>query len=258
LQDHADCPRRFQLRYLDHMSWPALESEPADEFELRQTKGLAFHRLIQQHWLGLPAEKLAGLAASANLDQWWHNFVTTAFGIEDYAKVAELALSGSVGEHRLVAKYDLVAVEDGRVIVYDWKTYARRPRRDWLSSRWQTRIYPALLERIPLALNHNQPFAAGGISMVYWFAEYPDDPIKFEYDVKQAEQDWTAIEGKILEISAASTFPMTEDRNMCRYCAFRSFCGRGDRAGQPLDAQMDQEEDPSLDLDDEQIPQTGS
>ena len=29
LQDYVDCARRFQLRYLDRLSYPAIESEPA-------------------------------------------------------------------------------------------------------------------------------------------------------------------------------------------------------------------------------------
>ena len=29
LQDYMDCPRRFQLRYLDRLIYPAAESEPA-------------------------------------------------------------------------------------------------------------------------------------------------------------------------------------------------------------------------------------
>jgi len=239
------------------MSWPALESEPADEYELRQAKGLAFHRLIQQHWLGLPPEKLARLADSAKLGHWWQNYVTTALDLDGYTKAAELALSCSVGEHRLIAKYDLVAAKDGRVIVYDWKTYARRPRREWLAGRWQTRIYPALLERIPSSLNNDQPFAPSEISMVYWFAEFPDDPVKFDYDIRQSAQDWKAIEDKVREISTASTFPKTEDRKTCRYCAFRSYCDRGAKAGQPLDSQLDQQEDDSFDSDVEQIGQTG-
>ena len=56
LQDYSDCPRRFQLRYLLELAWPAVEAEPADEFETRIRDGEAFHRMVQQHVLGvLPA-----------------------------------------------------------------------------------------------------------------------------------------------------------------------------------------------------------
>ena len=32
LQDYVDCPRRFQLRYMMKLAWPAVEAEPAVEY----------------------------------------------------------------------------------------------------------------------------------------------------------------------------------------------------------------------------------
>jgi hypothetical protein len=54
LQDYSDCRLRFQLRYLEKMEWPAVEMEPALENERRQMEGQYFHRLVQQHTLGIP------------------------------------------------------------------------------------------------------------------------------------------------------------------------------------------------------------
>ena len=55
LQDYTDCPRRFQLRYIEQLKWPAVESEPVLDNERRQQEGQLFHRLVQQHRIGLPA-----------------------------------------------------------------------------------------------------------------------------------------------------------------------------------------------------------
>ena len=53
LQDYTDCARRFRLRYLDRLAWPAAVAEPADEYELQAAEGAAFHRLVHQHiWWG--------------------------------------------------------------------------------------------------------------------------------------------------------------------------------------------------------------
>ena len=65
LQDYFDCPRRFQLRYIEHLIWPAVETEPVLENERRQQEGQLFHRMVQQHLVGLPVEKLTRLANSA-------------------------------------------------------------------------------------------------------------------------------------------------------------------------------------------------
>jgi len=56
LQDYFDCPRRFQLRYIEHLAWPAVETEPVLENERRQQEGQLFHRMVQQHLVGLPVE----------------------------------------------------------------------------------------------------------------------------------------------------------------------------------------------------------
>src|SRR5512140_2479670 len=58
LQDYSDCPRRFQLRYIEKLAWPAIEVEPILESERRQQAGQQFHRMVQQHLIGLPMEKL--------------------------------------------------------------------------------------------------------------------------------------------------------------------------------------------------------
>lgn len=230
LQDYVDCPRRFQLRYLDRMTWPAVEAEPAGAVEDRQQEGLQFHRLVHQHMLGLPPELLAESAQSPNLHRWWQNYLSADLGLGDYVRRTEVAMFSPVGEHRLVAKYDLIAARDGQAIIYDWKTYARRPSNESLAARWQTRVYRALLARAGASLNNGDPLAPDSIRMIYWFAEFPAEPAAFNYDARQFGTDWAEIERLIREISTTQTFPLTEDRRRCRLCAFRSYCDRGERA----------------------------
>jgi len=62
LQDAVECRRRFQLRYLLELAWPAPVAEPAEEYEAHARAGEAFHRLIHQHQLGLPVERLTAQA----------------------------------------------------------------------------------------------------------------------------------------------------------------------------------------------------
>src|SRR5689334_22644308 len=74
LQDYMDCALRFKLRYLDRLSYPAVESEPALENEQHQQEGEYFHRLIQQHLIGISKEKISKLANTPNLERWWSNW----------------------------------------------------------------------------------------------------------------------------------------------------------------------------------------
>ena len=262
LQDYADCPRRFQLRYLDKLIYPAAESEPALENERHLREGQDFHRLAQQHLLGIPNEKLEQLANTSNLQKWWENFLafsrTSLNGLVSLHP--EVALSASLGDFRLVAKYDLITVtEDEKIIIYDWKTYRKKPRNEWLSTRWQTRVYRALLVAagtqfiVPAGGNEGKPIAPERCEMVYWFANYPAEPARFLYSQGQYKRDWDALVRLTEEIQSASDFPQTEDRQKCAYCPYRSYCDRGIRAGNLDELESELDSEALFDLNFEQI-----
>ncbi len=253
LQDYSDCPRRFYLRHIAQIVWPAVEAEPMADYERRQEEGLVFHRLVQQHLLGVPAENLTPLASDGELGLWWQNYLSTPLGLVDYTLHTELALSSQVGRHRFMAKYDLVVVRDSQALIYDWKTYSRRPSEEQLAARWQTRIYRLLLIEAGAALNSGNPFRPEQTDMIYWFAAFPSEPARFHYDEAQMRRDRAALKTLVDEISSARDFPMTGDRNMCRFCNFRSYCDRGRQAGQGLESDSDSNVDAPFEMNLEQI-----
>jgi CRISPR/Cas system-associated exonuclease Cas4 (RecB family) len=232
LQDYSDCPRRFQLRYIEQLQWPAVETEPVLENERRQQAGQLFHRMVQQQLIGLPAGKLARLANTPDLSRWWENYLGTKFELSGYAQHTELTLAAPVGTCRLLAKYDLVAIKPGeRAFIYDWKTYHKRPRDEWMAARLQTRVYRAMLVQAGAYLNGGRPIQPEQIEMVYWYADYPSEPARFPYNAAQHKRDWDALTGLINEIGNHRHFPLTEDEKKCAYCPYRSYCNRGEKAG---------------------------
>jgi hypothetical protein len=252
LQDYSDCPRRFQLRYIDQLQWPAVETEPILENERRQREGQVFHRIVQQYLIGLPAEKLAPMAQSDNLSRWWENYLATKFNIDGYSLHPELTLAAPVGAHRLLAKYDLIACKpEERVFIYDWKTTKKRPRDEWMAARLQTRVYRAMLAQAGAYLNGNHPFPPEQVEMIYWYAEHPNEPAHFPYNSTQYKRDWDALTGLIAEISNHRHFPLTEDEKKCAYCPYRSYCNRGLKAG-TMDG-LDDSEESFVDMNFEQI-----
>ena len=258
LQDYVDCARRFQLRYLDRLSYPAVESEPALENEKHIQEGEYFHRLAQQYLIGIPAEQIAKLANTANLQKWWANFQNLAdqTGLlrENMSGLyAEATLSAPLGNFRLLAKYDLIAIGNGKATIYDWKTYRKRPRNEWLSARMQTRVYQALLVYAGTHLNNGEPFAPEQIEMVYWFSDFPDDPARFTYTSAQYQRDWALLTKLADEIKNASSYPLTDDRTKCLYCPYRSYCERGVRAGDVDQAEAEMEAEELFDVNFEQI-----
>ncbi len=231
LQDYTDCPRRFQLRYIERVVWPAPEAEPTLENERRMQLGLEFHRLVHQHALGIPEERLSRSVNDADLRRWWHNYLTHGLTGLPSVRYPEITLSAPLGDCRLVAKYDLVAVEAGqRAVIVDWKTSHRRPRRSWLAGRMQTQVYLYLLVRAGAHLNGGEQLDPAQVNMVYWFAEYPGEPVSFTYDAaryRAAEADLAAL----VERAANPPYPRTSDERHCRYCRYRSLCQRGVEAG---------------------------
>ncbi len=258
LQDYVDCPRRFQLRYVERLSYPAIESEPTLENEKHQQEGEYFHRLVQQYLIGIPAEQISKLANTPNLQRWWENFLNekNLLGLKDLTGLdiyPEATLSAPLGKYRLLAKYDLIAIENGKATIYDWKTYRKRPRNEFLSARMQTRVYRALLVHAGAHLNNGQPFAPEQIAMIYWFADFPNEPARFEYTSAQYKRDWDLLTKLADEISTASSYPLTDDRTKCSYCPYRSYCDRGIHAGDIEDAETEMEADELFDVNFEQI-----
>jgi len=140
---------------------------------------------------------------------------------------AEVALSVPFGAHRLVAKYDLLAMGDGRAVIVDWKTERKRPDRASLLRRLQTRVYRYVLAKSEPSL------APESIEMAYWFAEYPSEPEVLAYDSAQFADDEIYLYRLLSEIEsrAEAVWPLTPDERQCRFCTYRSLCERGVVAG---------------------------
>jgi CRISPR/Cas system-associated exonuclease Cas4 (RecB family) len=258
LQDYSDCPRRFELRYLQRLDYPAIETEPALENEKHQKEGEYFHRLVQQHLIGIPAEQVGKLANTENLQRWWENYINAKDlpGLQDLSGLyPEITLSAPLGKFRLVAKYDLIAIGKEQVTIFDWKTYRKRPKNEWLHIRWQTRVYRALLVQAGAHFNNGKLFAPEQIEMVYWFANFPAEPARFIYKADQYKRDWDALTKIADEITNASrfAFPKTDEVSKCSYCPYRSYCNRGIRAGDAADAELETEAEELFDINFEQI-----
>lgn len=227
LQDYVDCPRRFELRHLLRCSWPAVPTEPLLAAERHMERGHAFHRLAHQRLLGIDDRLLREAAAGAGLDDWWNNFLEHGPAALPAARFAECVLAAPLAGHTLIAKYDLVAAEPGRLVIVDWKTGLRRPARAALERRLQTRVYPFVLAQAGAQLT-GAPVDPAQVEMLYWFAAFPDRPEVFGYSANLMDADASGLAGLIREIVAcpAGGFPQASDDRRCRYCVYRSYCER--------------------------------
>jgi CRISPR/Cas system-associated exonuclease Cas4 (RecB family) len=258
LQDYANCPRRFQLRYLLRQPWPAAPSEPLDEYERLIERGQRFHQLVQRHSLGLSQAELGKTIDDPDLLQWWNNYLATPPpNLPSAVRRAEVTLSTPLpgSQARLMARYDLLALEPGqstvspverRAVIVDWKTNQKRPSSDALAARLQTRVYRYVLVKAGAQLNGGQPLLPEQVSMIYWFAQHPTQPAVLPYSAAQHTDDAAHLADLVARITAHTEreWPLTPDERHCRFCTYRSLCERGVLPG-PL-AEFDADE--ALDL----------
>ncbi len=237
LQDFVDCRRRFFLRYIQRLSWPAVESEPMIESERYARQGKYFHKMIQQHLVGVPADSIAGMITNEELEGWWQNYQNFYHQenlAEQLALYPEIALSAPLGNNRLVATFDLISRQkDNNLVIYDWKTNRNRPSRVGLERRLQTRVYPYLLTKAGDFLCNDKPIQPEQIRMVYWFSGFPEQPEIFTYNTQtyHADQDYLEHLVDSINRTAENDFTLTDDEKRCQFCIYRSLCERGVQAG---------------------------
>lgn len=273
LQDYVDCHRRFQLRYLLNLAWPAVQSEPVQENESAMRQGEHFHRMVHQHLLGIPADRLGQFVQDEDLRRWWENYLAygspaALWGFAAQRLYPEMLLAAGLTGSRIVARYDLVVSGAGRLTIIDWKTARRRPRRQWLMDRLQTRLYPYMLVRSGAQFQNGLLVLPEQVEMIYWFTNFPDQPERISYSREKYQADETYLNnlvGEIQRFASANVFnaaqldmqalaAMTPQDAHCAYCVYRSLCERGVKAG-ALDEMEDIEAAVSIDaaLDFEQI-----
>jgi hypothetical protein len=256
LQDYADCPRRFQLRYVAMQPWPALITETPGRFEEHVRRGADFHRLAHQHALGLAPGRLAATIHDPILARWWQTYLAyPPPDLPDRIRRAEAVVAAPMAGYRLVAKFDLLAVEPGqRLVIVDWKTTPKRPPRATLARRLQTRVYRTLAVEAGATFHGGQLPQPEQVEMVYWFAEEGGATERFPYDADQHAADCAYLARLTAEIAAHQEpiWPLTPDERQCRFCNYRSLCERGVKAGF-LDDLEEDVEPPQLEIDLEQV-----
>lgn len=250
LQNYADCARRFQLAVIDGLRWPAAESEPIEDHERFVQMGEAFHLLVQRHILGVPADALA--PHEPPLADWWDAYLQTPPpDVPEAIRLPEAQLSMPFGAYRLMAKFDLLAIDPGRrAVIVDWKTTRQRPDRETLARRLQTRVYPLVLAEAGAHL-FGGPLRPDDITLIYWFANQPADPAIFRYTAARMADDRAYLRDlidAILTADPAAIWPLTDDGWHCKYCVYRSLCDRGVSAGRLDDAES-AELDAEVDFD---------
>ena len=261
LQDYQACERRFELKAIQQLLWPALPSQPVQEQEAHMRNGAFFHQYIHQYFLGVPTELITNLIDDPNSMQWWQNFLA-AFPLTQIAEFVgfEYSIAGYIGNFPVLAKLDAIRFQDKQCIIYDWKTGFFQPKAQTLEKKIQTKLYRYMLAAFGAPLNQNKPIQPDQISMTYWYPEFPTQDIQLPYSQQQhleSEQELISLMQEIVD-KTAGEFALTQNSKTCQYCVYRSLCGRGTSAGdfeqqQASADELDSSENYLQDLDLNQI-----
>lgn len=256
LQDYADCPRRFQLRYVHRIRWPAAQSQSIETMERLSREGAAFHRLVHQHTVGVPREALDRVAKENGVQDLWQTYLRDyPKGLPQAVRRSEIRLSVPMGDYSLAARYDLLAIEpQRRAVIVDWKTGRYRPSRSLLERRYQTLVYPFVLVEAGTLLNGGQALAPGNVELLYWFGKQEPRVEQFSYGEEQHNAARGSLErtvNEILEIDLAE-WSLASDAKRCTYCRYQTLCARQPVEGADEPFEFERETD-SFDLDLEQI-----
>ena len=265
LQDFLECRRRFFLRYIKKVKWPAVQTEPVLESEKHLRQGAAFHRSIHQYLLRIPSNGMSFDPHNEEYQVWWQNFINFATqldGVSDPTarRFPEQSLVGTIAGQRLVAKYDLITIfPNNKVIIYDWKTSLHRSDRKWLANRMQTIIYPYLIQQSGMDLTLLQEIDPNDITLVYWFASFPEQIEIFKYGEKEFKRDQKFLAdllkliNRLVETEDEHNFPLTENEKHCAFCVYRSLCDRGIKAGLKSEVNEPEIADQEIVIDFDQI-----
>ncbi len=226
LNTYSRCKRRFWLRYVARLPWPVPEGDDPLEYEAHLERGRVLHQWIQRHLVGL---SVSAEAADEQLQGWWQRYLSFDWSIlPAEVREPELPVIVPLGGHRLYARYDLAALEaNGRCVVVDWKTLGSVPSPSIMERRVQTRVYLYTLARAASTLLGKE-VAPERISMLYWFATRPEEPVWVGYDEAAFQADALRLDTTMTEIARQpqAAFSRTERLGECVRCNYRTLCER--------------------------------
>jgi len=248
LQDFLDCERRFELKHLLRLEWPAPQSEPILEVERRIRIGREFHFLIHQYLCGIALPDLQKLDLDPDIQLWLSNFETFFYEFRWVEFHSEYSVvTPFYNDYYLSAVYDLIGMTDQpKLLIMDWKTTPHPLRKEIITHAIQSILYLYLAYENRKGIFKSAGFGYTDIEMIYWNAVHPKERISISYSMVQHEKTREYL-SKLIESIAGKpigSFAKTENTKKCAYCQYRSLCERGTTAGL-----IDQDNGENIDMD---------
>jgi hypothetical protein len=235
LSIYQSCQLKFRRRYLDGLYWPRPIS---GQVEL----GRDFHLVSNRYFASSQQESYDG-----DLGRWLNELYRFRPAAPDLVFLPEQELRLKDGPVRLLARYDLVMLAPGRVVIYDWKTDRRRLSGKTCENTLQTIVYRYMMVRAGDGY-WNRALTPAGVEMIYWNPRYPENSVTLKYDQQRYRQDEEWLREAIAEIDGKDpgSFLATTDGRTCQTCEYSPIC----RGASETDPEEDEDDDLSLAWDD--------
>jgi hypothetical protein len=246
---YQSCQLKFRRRYLEGLFWPGtwgLDQQGREQLE----QGRLFH-LLAQRYFATGRNPIEGVEVKEPENSWIKDLMQLLPLSKGNLYLPEQELRLRTGSLRLLAKYDLlVFTPQGRVLIYDWKTTAGVPKKEYFTKHLQTLVYRYVLCSAGEACSPFGKVSPEDVTMMYWNPQHPTHLEPLPYSDRQFARDGQLLEELVASIETRDfeNFLATTDLKRCSHCEYAPIC-LGERASQ---AEID-EEDLELDLNWEEI-----
>lgn len=195
------CKLKFKKIYINNIKW----SDSDKNF------GSKFHLLAQRYYIGLD-EVLDKNKEEYLLLENLKNFLK-----RDKNMYTEYSIKYKEEKLKLLAKVDLINIQNDKIIIYDWKTNKTNIDKDKLENSYQTKIY---LHNAAQKFN----ISPNKIKLVYYNPRL-NKSLDINYDYDKHEKYKLELKNKALDIINEESFAETIGKH-CSFCSFNSICNK--------------------------------
>lgn len=225
LETFQICQRRFQLRYIEAVPWPAYFL--GTEAEEARRLGEKFHQMLERYFLGLPEAITSEL--EPELTRWWQAFLDWEPALPAGRRFPEFTLTVPLGSHFISGRMDLLVVAKNSIHIYDWKTGMPPPSKEQLWQDIQTRLYLTLAAAGVEAMGSSARPEA--VSLTYWYSSDPPTAVILNYGDERHQHFWHGFRENVVQLDSmlaiSGKWPLTQDLSHCRRCPYQIICRRG-------------------------------
>ena len=203
----------FEYIYIDGLSGKA----PTPKLREKIQKGVDFHILAERYFSGM--DDYFYVEEPKLLE--WMATLEDEYPMDIHGR-SEFEVKQNIDGIKIMAKFDLLVVEDKKIKIIDFKTNEREYRVKNIEDNIQTKVYMYILGE-----NLKRIFPKArleDIFMEYFQLNFPKNKIIIEYNEKKHEKNKMFLQKLIRKIEKdKKTFFEREFEN-CEKCGFETFC----------------------------------